>query len=375
MSREPKLFRKPSGTYYAIFYDPGRHPVQRWHPLGTRDPDAAADKLRHLAALYTLGDFDPWEARSGPSEPPTAERKARTRTGVADAVAAFLDALRSNGRTPDTLRAYGGVLRLLVRAVGSDRPVSTLGAADVAKVAARPGLADKTRETYAVHLRAFAAWAVRERYLPAERLDAFKVRRAKSAPLPKDIRPAELAALVGEIEGDHARSPSVRETLRCAFLTAYDVGLRRRELCNLEWGHLDFDRGTLRLLVQKNGRQSVLPLADVALERLRARWEAHGRPVAGYVFPGPKGGRSQETYLSHAFKAYARAAGLRETVTLHSCRHGFGTMLAESGASEIVIMQALRHSDIKTSRAYIHFAGPRLAGYVNAAIAARDGTT
>ena len=367
MKHDPHLFRKPSGAYYAIFHDTDRHPARKWISLHTREAAVAEPKFDRLAALYTLGEFDPWTPL-----PDGEDAKPRSKTTLGEAAARFLDAQRDAERRPGTVQAYAGILRLLVRACGEDRPVLALGRAEVERVTKRPGANERTRQSYAVHLRAFAAWCVRERLLPADRLEAFKVRRAKSAPLPKVVRAADLAAVVAAIDGDHGGSRPLRETLRCAFETAYDTGLRRTELCNLDWSDLDLVRGAVRFRQQKNGKQSVLPLADVATARLRARWEAAGRPLAGYVFPNSKGARFRPVDLSRYFKHYARRAGLPEKATLHGLRHGYGTMLAEAGASEMVLMEALRHSSIEVSRTYVHFAGSRLAGFLNAAITARE---
>ena len=52
---------------------------------------------------------------------------------------------------------------------------------------------------------------------------------------------------------------------------ALHTGMRRGEILNLHWSHVDLTRRTLTILEQKNGARDTLPVNDTAMAVLHAR--------------------------------------------------------------------------------------------------------
>ena len=148
-------------------------------------------------------------------------------------------------------------------------------------------------------------------------------------------------------KGDDAReliSPSAVAAIRLLLLT----GCRAGEILNLEWKHVDFERGFLNLPDSKTGAKKVL-LGAPALEVLA------NLPRAGeYVIPGadPKKPRGDLKRPWGRIVAYAELRGLR----LHDLRHSFASVGAASGMGLGVVGKLLGHASPTTTARYAHFA-------------------
>ena len=72
----------------------------------------------------------------------------------------------------------------------------------------------------------------------------------------------------------------------------------------LKWQDLDFQRGFIKLIDPKGGRDSQIPMNDSALNLFRD----HPRTESEYVFPGKKGG--PRTDIKRALTRIKKATGL-----------------------------------------------------------------
>ena len=87
-----------------------------------------------------------------------------------------------------------------------------------------------------------------------------------------------------------------------AFIrVAWETGLRRGDLLNLEWGQLDED-GTLRVVLMKNGVEFVGNLSPQAAAALRVV----RRPGDRFVFT------AKDIYVSIGWKRLLRRAGIAD---------------------------------------------------------------
>jgi integrase len=132
---------------------------------------------------------------------------------------------------------------------------------------------------------------------------------------------------------DAARLTKNRK-LPALVAVACTTGLRKGSLLGLTWGDVDLAKRTLDVARTKNGTpvRSVLPhWACAELARIKPTAADKSSPVFG------------PTEFKRAFGKAIELAGLPSDWTFHSCRHIAASILAQSGASLPVIMQALNH--------------------------------
>jgi integrase len=219
-------------------------------------------------------------------------------------------------------------------------------------------------ETHSVLRSAFSA-ACREEAIGrnvAKLVEPPRVARTKNDPWTIE----ETRAFLREVRGD---------PMYAAIMLAIALGLRRGEIVGLKWSQVDFGSGTIHLgrqLQRRNGelyedttkgRERPMPLPLICVIALRwqhMRWLAM-REKAGreweendYVFVTRTGRPVEGRNLYRSFTRIARAAGIR-VVRLHDARHGFATLMADSGVEPRLLMELMGHSEIGvTMNVYAH---------------------
>lgn len=144
----------------------------------------------------------------------------------------------------------------------------------------------------------------------------------------------------------------------------YYHGLRRSELINLKYEHIDRDRNVLFIKDAKGRKDRFVPLNNVWVETLKqhAKKEKHGSVYTGYIFTGQFGEQYSETSVYNIVKTAAKKAAIRKNVYPHLLRDCYATHLMESGIDSRIIQEILGHSNIKTTQKYLH---PSLVSYSN----------
>jgi integrase len=130
------------------------------------------------------------------------------------------------------------------------------------------------------------------------------------------------------------------------------TGCRLREILDLEWSHVDAERGLLFLPDSKTGRKTVV-LSSFAQDALTAL------PCVGrYVIAGRDAGTKREqprADIKKPWSAICARAGL-EGLRIHDLRHSFASVGAGSGLGLSVVGDLLGHTDSKTTARYAHIA-------------------
>jgi integrase len=126
---------------------------------------------------------------------------------------------------------------------------------------------------------------------------------------------------------------------------ACTTGWRLGSLQRLKWLDLDLKAGTADTLRTKNGtphRAPLLPWVVDELKRMKPGQAQHGDLVFGV------------RNFKRAWQTALKLADLPEDWTFHHCRHIAASILAQSGASVVTIMQALNHRTPLMAMRYSH---------------------
>jgi len=159
------------------------------------------------------------------------------------------------------------------------------------------------------------------------------------------------------------------------MLLALYTGMRRGELFNLKWEHIDFERGFINIVDPKGGVDQKIPLNDAALKILKS----HTRPnfkvkesdahfiQSPYVFPGQNGTRRASAQAG--VNEIKKKAGLpKDFRPLHGLRHVYASMLASSGQVDMYTLQKLlTHKDPRMTQRYAHLRDDALKNAANLA--------
>jgi integrase len=166
------------------------------------------------------------------------------------------------------------------------------------------------------------------------------------------LEPGEVARVLKAFTDEQART---------IFLTLVLTGIRRRELQVLRWADVDLLKGVVRVRTSKTeeGIRSIA-LSPALVEALQEHYKR--TPFKGdgeLVFCHPeRGSRYSEKLFAEQFRAALKSAGIEDYVRpFHDLRHTALTNEAAAGSSPIALMAKAGHSDMKTTRIYLHLAG------------------
>lgn len=203
-------------------------------------------------------------------------------------------------------------------------------------------------------LRRFLRWATRRDGLPDPFLDL------EPPPKPRQERdwltPAEFRKLLDAAAHPQRNLPGLAERDRLALLALVTTGLRRSELCALEWRDLDLDGRKRSLLVRrgKGGKPRRQPVPAGLARELRKLRDARQPGSTDPVFCGLAGRRLQETILADIIRRAATRAGIDKHVTAHTLRHTAATWLRQEMGDTRLAAEYLGHADLSTVSRYAH---------------------
>ncbi len=127
------------------------------------------------------------------------------------------------------------------------------------------------------------------------------------------------------------------------------TGCRPMELKNLRWTDIDYDNQTIKFRCGKNAQVSrAFPITN-DIDRFLHDLKMNG----SFVFTGPNKKQINNDSLYHYCKKRLIKLGLTG-FTVYGIRHGFGTKLARQGVSAFYIAELMGHTDLKTTRGYVH---------------------
>jgi integrase len=141
--------------------------------------------------------------------------------------------------------------------------------------------------------------------------------------------------------------------LKPLVLLALNTGLRRGELFNLRWQHVDLANKNLTVLgtSAKSGKTRHIPLNTEAHAILDA-WQKQSIS-SELVFPSATGSRFDN--ISSSWEGVLKAAGITK-FRFHDLRHTFASKLVMAGVNLYVVKELLGHHSIEMTERYAHLA-------------------
>jgi integrase len=169
------------------------------------------------------------------------------------------------------------------------------------------------------------------------------------------------------------------EDWRGFILSGFFTGQRLRDLADLRWSSVDFEKKMIFIDEQDKGGAGVaIPIHQDLLDqllKLRVTGDPNG-PVFPSLFGKAGGGKSG---LSEAFKRIMSRAGIaiekrlesgggvgrgRNKLSFHSLRHSFNSELANAGVAQEIRQKLTGHRGVESNKLYTHLDFPALEAAV-----------
>jgi integrase len=257
----------------------------------------------------------------------------------------FLADLKAIGRTPGTLRKYGGTLRILFERLGWVE-LRSVNAASFTRWRVKSTLSAKSMNDMLANCGTFFHWLEHQRLLhenPLRYVQRIDTRGAKQ----------RRRFMTEEEETRFLESAPLKRAR--VYLTALKTGLRRKEMNAICWGDFKLDEAAPYIRVPasiaKNRKETVLPLHEAVASALRELRPPDWAPFQ-CVFKG-------QVPRIETFRRDLAAANIPlvdesgRHLDFHSLRGTFGTRLLVSGVHPRVAQELMRHSDIRlTTKLY-----------------------
>jgi integrase len=175
-------------------------------------------------------------------------------------------------------------------------------------------------------LRHILFWAVDEGFLAVNPLTRLRL-------VPERRKPRSVMSVEEERKLLAAAAPHLREIVA----TSLDTGMRRGELLNQRWEHVDFNRKLLFVSRSKTagGEGREIPLTERVHSLLFSRRQPEGLVFTFHNRP--------VRIIKTAWKAAIRRAGIRY-YRFHDLRHTFNTRLMEAGVMQEIRKALMGHS-------------------------------
>jgi integrase len=157
------------------------------------------------------------------------------------------------------------------------------------------------------------------------------------------IDPAIEAALLA-----HAEQP-----LRDVLIIMQDCGARPEEIFRISIENINLSARTIFNPYGKTRKaRRYLPISDRMMDLLLMRC---GERTSGWLFPSRRGAKCGHlTTVAKQFREARRAAGLSESLKLYAARHTFGTVAYKTTGNLAAVMDAMGHTDVRTTMRYQH---------------------
>ncbi len=283
------------------------------------------------------------------------EISKKTPTNIVKAYQRYLKLQR--GYSPNTLDAYVRDLQKLQDYLsGEDKDLLAVELADLQHFAAGLhdiGIGPRSQCRILSGVRSFYRFLQLDGYRdddPTELLES----PVLGHHLPEVLTTAEVDALEASIDLSKWEGHRNRAIIEVLF----SCGLRVSELIHLKLTDLYLNEQFVRVM-GKGSKERLVPISPKAIKELMLwfddRCQMNIKPgEEDYVFLNRRGAHLTRTMILIMIKRQALQAGITKTISPHTLRHSFATVLLEGGADLRAIQVLLGHESIGTTEIYTH---------------------
>lgn len=262
----------------------------------------------------------------------------------------FVQQLKLKAYSPSTIKTYRNEFMQLLQLL-RNKKVNDLTSEDLKRYMVYIMEKEGLRESSA-HSRLNALKFYFEQVLKKEKFFWEIPRPKKPLRLPKVLSEKELSRLFNSV---------LFLKHKAILFTAYSAGLRVSEIINLQWKHIDRQRGQILIEQAKGKKDRYVILSPILEDILIAYYRKCKTKPVKYVFESAVPGQSYSARTAQAvFQQAKQKAGIKKDVSFHSLRHSFATHLLEKGTDVRYIQELLGHFSIKTTTRYLHVAKEKL---------------
>lgn len=284
------------------------------------------------------------------------ETGKKTETNIARAYERYLKLQR--GYSPNTLDAYRRDLKKLLDYIEGQEGISVYDVqlSDLQHFAAGLhdiGIHPRSQCRILSGVRSFFRFLQMDGYRdddPSELLES----PVLGEHLPEILSAEEVDALESSIDLSKWEGHRNRAIIEVLF----SCGLRVSELVSLKMSDLYLDEQYIQVF-GKGSKERLVPISPKAINELHYWFQYRDamniKPgEEDYVFLNRRGAHLTRTMILIMIKQQAALAGIQKTISPHTLRHSFATVLLEGGADLRAIQAMLGHESIGTTEIYTH---------------------
>ncbi len=138
--------------------------------------------------------------------------------------------------------------------------------------------------------------------------------------------------------------------LASILTVALSTGMRKGEILGLQWKNVSLEKGEIRVVESKSGRDRILPVNSILFEVLQVLKRQNGNNV--FVFENPD---TKKPYvdIKRSFSTACKQARI-EDLRFHDLRHTFASRLVKRGVDLMIVKELLGHASVTTTQRYTH---------------------
>lgn len=270
----------------------------------------------------------------------------------------FLRIKQIHNIVPKTMRSYTSSFGYFVEFISENTPCNeithdtVLGYVEFLRQT-REGLSDISLNTYLSCLRVFLYFCMGQGY--TKRFSISLIRAEK--PLKEVYTDAELEKLLKKPNVKNSSFAEYRNWVLVCYLLG--TGNRRKTVCNIKIGDLDFESHEVRLLSVKNKKHYTIPLSPTLEKVLREYLIYRKGTSQDYLFCSVYGQQLTEDGLATCIQKYNTSRGVAKT-GLHLFRHTFAKKWILNRGDPFRLKAILGHSTMAMVNEYVTLYGSDL---------------